>query len=590
MPAFGSEPPLIFVWAGNELPRYAEYSIRLASIRYSGEIILLSEQQPTNLPSRWFDVGNFVNPLWEEFRGTFTMDPHFRGGLWLHAYERFFILEEFCRREGIQRAFHAELDTLVLDLDDFSTTLDTYGDAIFVPAVDPGSVVASLVYWNSPEALRSLCDYFTAEGGKRTEMNALSDFLHKDGTKALSFATEQVWDTAHWPYGSSAVSVDTGIIDGKGFGMWLFGQGPRTTRCTIWSKHRPRSAKSFPIDCLRFRVGSSGKNLTVRGPGGEARKIRTLHVSSKIHRALASPTVFRFLVWASRLTVRLPLIPRWHCLQKRFLKALIWALRRHSGRIGTVATGALGRALVGYSNRRGIDLSKNQRQVLGEMATHPKLTGRSLSLTHVLVVSEAEAVTLATPPPLKATANIENNQLILIRPPRGGASDQWSAPDLLKEGVAQFGFDPEIDGGALLADVDLWPVLLSRVLNTEGIFFSDGASSTAFPAPMLTNREQIQVLGTEKHISSIQQVQSLLGISGYAPSWSYNARQQLYRRSHLETLFPDRKALLTWWNEGRHGQHESALADYYGAWLLREKVVRQQFTFASVEQREVQKD
>lgn len=575
MPVLVSEPPMIFVWAGKELPSYAQHSLRLADARYSGQVILLSEHRPPKSSFQWFDIRNFVNPLWEEFRGTFSLDPLFRGGLWLHAYERFFVLDEFCRQQGIERAFHAELDTLVLDLHGFSTKLDSHGPAIFVPMVSTRSVVASLVYWNSPKALHSLCEFFTAQGGTQNEMNALADFLLTPETKSFSFATEQAWDTPHWPYGTRTVSTDTGIVDAAAIAKWLFGGGPRTTQCTIWSKHRPNTKNSLPIDSLRFSSGLSGKSLRAQVPGEEWRQIRSLHVASKIHRTLAVPAVFVFLVWASRLPLRLPLIPRLFCLQNLLVKAILSRLKRHSRLTGGATARAISRRVVEFTNRRGINLSNSQRQLLKELTSQPMLKGRPLSLTRVVVVSEDEIETV----PPGETISSRSSQIMLPAPPEVEKSGQWLAPEILKKGIELFGLDPATDGAPLLADVDSWPVLLAQVVDTEGIFFADAPPAVRLPNPMLTEKEQIQVLSVHKNHWSRQQVRFLLNIEGEAPSWSCNPHNQLYRTSHLQKMFPDQEALLTWWNKGRNGLHKSSLADYYSAWLMQHGGVRVKISF-----------
>ena len=571
------EPALIYVWAGGALPDYAQQSMRLARQRYSGQVILVSEEPGKNHYDRWFDIRKLSNPLWEEFRETFSLDPLFRGGLWLRAYERFFVLDELCRRQGWERAFHAELDTIVLELDGFSSMLDRYGEALFLPMVNERTVVASLVYWNSSQSINDLCKFFTRQGGTQNEMNALSDYLHAPESRAFSFATEQAWDTSRWPYGAKAVSTDTGIVDAMAIGKWLFGQGPRTTQCTVWSKHRPNPSNSLPIDSIIFNSNIAGRGLKGKIVGEEWQKVRIIHLASKIHRAIGLPLAFVSLVWLSRLPIRLPLVPRLLCVQKRLIKSLLRRLRDPQHLLRRAYVGAISRQITSFTHRRGINLSDSERELLKSLSTPANASGRPLSLTYLLSAQGGEDSSSQISANSRPVAALGQSYLF---GPSGTKSFRGVAlEEMLRSGIERFGLNPDSNGKPLLRDVDVWPVLLSKVVDTEGILVTDNPDWMSDKNRMLSNREQVLFLEVQKKHWSRQTARFLLRIESDAPAWSCNPHKQIYRNSHLEKMFPNQEALLTWFNKARRANHESTLADYYGAWLLQQKGMRVKISF-----------
>lgn len=149
----------------------------------------------------------------EPVRGVFLHESEFPWRTVVSRIREIFVLDEFARTRSLEKAFHAELDTLAIDLSGFSAQLDRHGAGLFVPSSEPHGVVASLVCWNTQTALPDLCEYFVAQGGAKPEMNALSDYLHDAPTRVFSFSTEQIWDKARWPYVANTVPPQSGIVD-----------------------------------------------------------------------------------------------------------------------------------------------------------------------------------------------------------------------------------------------------------------------------------------------------------------------------------------------------------------------------------------
>lgn len=547
----------------------------MAAKRYDGKVLLLSEQEETDLPCEWKDSRLFRSELFQTFKQSFALNPSFRNGLWLRAYERFFTLDQFCREEGIDRGFHAELDTLILDLDGYSRQLDMWGEGLFLPSSEPHSVIASLVYWNSPDALADLCRFFVANGGRETEMNALSRYLQEPSSACFSMATEQVWDADRWPYHDQTLPASTGIVDAAGLGMWLFGPGPKTSRLSIKTRHRAPSTQSWPIEQLQFQVGQSVTCVQAGPASGPQWLIRSLHVSSKIHRALQWGWSFRLLLALHRLPFRLPLVIRRHFFTRNLLIGLIRRLLRHSKWLPGELAGSLATHLVRSSNSEGIQIGVRLRKELARISKTTRASGRAMPIHKVYIGSVARTAG----GPAAPTTDIPNSSLIQFgttllstpSPPRFGAPP---IPALVAEGARAFGLDPDGAHADLVRDIETWPIFLSRVLPEEGFLVSHGTSQISATKPMLTDRQQTILLTPDKNLESLEQAKNSLGVDSYAPSWNFNALHQVYRTAHLRRLFPDGESVVRWWKNLRTGPHFTTLADFYGVSIFRDPAIR----------------
>ena len=153
-----------FVYLGPNLPRYGLASIELAA-RYSGiNVHLIGNAQMArslrHSPARFTAVEDFYNQA--EFRKAsenVTSPNSFRQGFWLKTLERFFVLSQYMSTENLDSIFHAELDQLLFRVDFLLPKLDETGQrGLFLPFHTAEKAMASVLYCNSPGALRSLLD------------------------------------------------------------------------------------------------------------------------------------------------------------------------------------------------------------------------------------------------------------------------------------------------------------------------------------------------------------------------------------------------------------------------------------------------
>lgn len=535
------ESPLIYVWSGSSLPSYARHSLSIARQNFHGQIIFLAPFNPQIPGIDWADSTNFRSEKFQRFSDNFRLDPHFRGGLWLKAYERFFLLAEFAKSNGVKSGFHSELDNLIVNLDGFSALLDQHGRGIFVPAVSSRSAIASLVYWNDRQVLDALCDFFISNTENENEMDALGRFMRDNSMKCFSFATEQIWDVEHWPYSLSAIEKESGIVDSAGLGMWLFGRGPATTRCTIFTRYKRPESVNWHIEQLRF-YPRQGYSISFGLPGEAPVSLRSIHVSSKIFALLRHPFLFRMLVRANKLPIRLPLYPRLHCAIRNLAEHVSKRIGRSQG-APRIMLAPLARALVTKTNQHGLLLSEKARELL--LAFEPPAPKR-LILPKQDTLDSLDSASSSAELPSAQTGSPERIQRAIEE---GGALLSLSTREIADA----------------LERVESWPVLLSYANPEEDIVFNRRNGSLEIRLINQSTTRPVVFLCSEKNLNSLERAKGLLGVSRFAPSWNFDPDCQIYRSDVLRTLFPNRSSVTDW--IGGETSQQPTLADLYGVFV-----------------------
>ena len=362
-----NQTPLIFVYLGSQLPEYAFHSLSLARRNFQGPIYVLVDRLPKQAPSgvECVDISSWYNVQpFRAFEDNSPLDALFRGGFWLKAVERFFVLEQFQRYSGYARFFHAELDVLVLNLSGYSEVLDSRGKGIFVPAQRPKRAIASLVYVNKPGVLQGLLDFFHANAHLGNEMNMLGHFLAERPDIGFALPSENSLDSAYWSSVTPSVAPDNGVIDSLGFGPWLLGYDPRNVPGSTWNKFR-EGAEGVDLQKFFFRSSIVPKSLEVSLDRQTWTTVRALHVHSKIFSRLRIPGVLSFYAGIARFPFRFPINPSFG--DARY-KALTHVLSRRAAsiwlRTPTKLRYTFGRVIVDLVSSSPKILSQRERRVV----------------------------------------------------------------------------------------------------------------------------------------------------------------------------------------------------------------------------------
>lgn len=289
-------PPLIFVYLDNELPKYAVDSLRIARKNYSGEIVLITNTDTRfSLPgvevvdSRgWYQTNRFSS-----FKDQSPLDQTFRDGFWFTAVERFFVLDQFVKLNDINRFFHAELDVLVLEIDDLAASLDCIGKGFFCPLEANQRAIASLTYVNEPAVLSELIDFFFSNSNRGTEMSLIGLFVEQS-SQAFELPSSP-FGLVHQQDAQIFERTDVGLVDAAVLGQWVLGKDPKNTHLNTTNHYTNPYAEKFE-ERPRLKSYRRGRGILIRNQGGDWVRVRTLHVHAKTFRRLRVPGVLAFYV------------------------------------------------------------------------------------------------------------------------------------------------------------------------------------------------------------------------------------------------------------------------------------------------------
>lgn len=324
-PGQSSGAPLVFAYLGNPLPNYSQHSLALAKRNYQGPIRILTDR-PETVTTKGVDVVDVTDwydrARFEEFARTSELDALFRGGFWLKAVERFYVLKQYMNRFDVGALFHAELDVLIFDLEGYQPLLDKFGSGCFIPAQRPDRAIASLIYINDKYALGELLTFFEAHQDLGNEMNMLGAFLTSRSDIGHALPSETALSRESWPVTPSSVPIGTGLVDALGFGPWLFGYDPRNIIGSTWN-HFQEGSSDVEYRGLRFRAGVSGRRVKVSSPESELRNIRAVHVHSKIFRRLTFPGVVAFYCAVAGFRFRTPITLSTAAVRLRLVRLLL---------------------------------------------------------------------------------------------------------------------------------------------------------------------------------------------------------------------------------------------------------------------------
>jgi hypothetical protein len=312
-PASGNDVPLVFVYKGSSLPDYAYSSIRLAKKAWSGRVVVL-HSFPQPLEVSGVDCENFedwYNPdEFGKFARLSNLDKDFRDGFWLHAVERFFILEQWSKHHGEAAFAHAELDAFFFTNVQICARLDTVGTGLFYPFGSHEHAGAVFLYVNEVAALSRLNSFLVSDAGIGDEMRGLWFFAAFSPRDVFALPSHTFFEARNQDL-SHLQRVDPGVTGGlfdvQPFGTWILGQDARNTpRAPQVNRFFFDGIGSLILEKLVFRASPWRKGLSV-GLGKRSRiPVLLLHVHSKNFSKVSNTVRFWLHVVATRLPVQVP--------------------------------------------------------------------------------------------------------------------------------------------------------------------------------------------------------------------------------------------------------------------------------------------
>ena len=291
---------LHFVYIGNKFPSYINSALDLAS-RFSGlEVHLISNEQNRvkvlNESVKFFSLEDFYDP--DEFRSVsrfITLPSSFRNGFWHKSLERLFVLEQFSTAAGLKSVFHAELDQLLFGTNLLAEKLQGLpGRGIYVPFHTKSAAVASIMYWNDTDSLRSLLDYAGNGNMFPHEMSLIANWARENPSKVFGLPTLSTYLNADkvketFPYRMIDKEEIGGIVDAAQIGQWVAGVDPRNIPFSeipvnkYVDKQMETLLSRQQLDSLIFKIDCTGHSIIIQPELQDDIRIYNLHLHSKIH-------------------------------------------------------------------------------------------------------------------------------------------------------------------------------------------------------------------------------------------------------------------------------------------------------------------
>lgn len=226
----------MFFFSGKKLPSFARISLAKAASIWPGATVLLTDVKCTFrsavsvdfFPS-WFNQDDFGS-----FQSRSSLDKSFRDGFWLKAAQRFFVLDQWSRKNSVERFVHCELDVAILRPNDVADLVQNVDRGIFIPRVSENLAIASTVIVAGEDSMVPLIDFMVRKAYLGHEMRILGEFLRL--VPELGQALPTTSDLAgrisplSFPQTSPAVAFGNILFDAAQVGHWILGTDARNIR------------------------------------------------------------------------------------------------------------------------------------------------------------------------------------------------------------------------------------------------------------------------------------------------------------------------------------------------------------------------
>jgi len=295
-------PPLVFVWIGNNLPNWAHLSLQLSVKQSKLKVILLCPRSIEIAIDGLsiFRIEDFYTPLNSTWVNNIRdISVSYRDGFWVKTTERFLVLHAFVGYCSIEKLFHAELDNLIFDLTGLSDRLDKIGGGFFCPRDQFDRGIASLIYVNDTQTLKEISDViYSGSISFENDMKLLGYLLNND-KRFYSLPIEWALNSDELPKWDAASPVDTGgLFDAAALGQYILGIDPRS--CGVILKNGDDKIiinAGCMLRRLTFRYDENVSDFKVvdRITGDEF-KIYNLHIHSKLFKKIINVSIFRSIL------------------------------------------------------------------------------------------------------------------------------------------------------------------------------------------------------------------------------------------------------------------------------------------------------
>jgi hypothetical protein len=279
-----NKPRLIFVYIGKKIPSYAYHSLNFAVENSGLKVVLISDAEPKSKLNKAIEHVRYVS---NEEKLEDLSSSQFRDGFWIKTTERFYAIQQFVTRTGIEHFFHAELDNLIFNISNVSYHLDIVGSGIFVPRMNDKFALASLMYVNSKEAFDGFCEFSRSFHYSQNDMEILSQFLDEKPSMGFSLLSNPEKSTNILESHESEALQSAGLFDAAAIGQWYFGIDPRNSYGPVRNLFQnDRHAGNLRDYRLNRNLQNCQITISSKSESFVKLEVNNLHVHSKILKRL----------------------------------------------------------------------------------------------------------------------------------------------------------------------------------------------------------------------------------------------------------------------------------------------------------------
>lgn len=270
--------PLIFVYEG-KFPKYGYNFLNYNAQNINSNIYLICEanslkRKKLNRSIKIFNLDKFNQDL-SHFESHNTQDYYqWRKGFWIKTINRFFIINQFTKKEKVKSFFIGELDNIFFDLDQLEKKLNQFKYDVHMPFdYESNKCIGSLIHFKKQIKLNKLCSFIKEEikSTFKNDMVLLYNFSQKYKEEVNFFPN--LFNTKD----SKIINELNGYVDSASIGQYLFGTDPRNTFGFLYNKEinlKNNSEKMyFFYENQRFFITLNNRKV----------KLYNLHIHSKLN-------------------------------------------------------------------------------------------------------------------------------------------------------------------------------------------------------------------------------------------------------------------------------------------------------------------
>lgn len=252
--------PIILIYKG-KLPNYSICALDKIA-KNNSKIFLICDVNDKlikniNRKIKIIDIKNYEFNLNLDYKIN-----NFRNGFYLKTIERFFIINNFLKKNSLKNFFHIELDNFLYNLDDFKKKLDHIGNKIFfstMPYKKKGfkwKGCPGLIYCNDPKIFNFFCCFILKKIKIKfyDDMELLYLFDKNYSKKVGILPTPYNISENYKIYKNNFIqpSFLGYLVDGVNFGIYLFGSDLRNHGRPIYNMEK-----------LKYGVVNEFKNMKI---------------------------------------------------------------------------------------------------------------------------------------------------------------------------------------------------------------------------------------------------------------------------------------------------------------------------------------